>query len=257
LNNKWFFTHIISTIFRLLGFQQSIKISNFHILVKKSILYCIFEPNTIILNIPELKALLNISDTKIAEDILLSSNKLTIDKSTLVLSEGENVRQIPLVVSGVIKVYTTYEDRDLLLYYIEKGQSCIMSVNAILNNENSKVNAVCETDVTALLLPAKSLKQLYSNYPDFHSLILSWYNSRYLELLHTIQHLIFDKLDIRVLEHLKTKQKVLQQEVLKITHQQIAQELGTVREVISRVLKKLENQGEIKLTKNGIIILHR
>ena len=78
-----------------------------------------------------------------------------------------------------------------------------------------------------------------------------------MELLHTIQHLIFDKLDIRVLEHLKTKQKVLQQEVLKITHQQIAQELGTVREVISRVLKKLENQGEIKLTKNGIIILHR
>ena len=206
------------------------------------------------MTIPEIKTLLNISDTQLAEDLASKSKILTLPAYTTVLSEGENVRQIPVVLSGVIKVYTTYEERDLLLYYIEPGQSCIMSFNAILNSEMSKVNAVTETEVTAMLIPADSLRNIYKNYPDFHSIVFSWYNLRYQDLLHTIQHLIFDKLDIRVLEHLKTKQKVLNKEVLKITHQQIAQELGTVREVISRVLKKLEHQGDIEITKEGIKI---
>ncbi len=206
------------------------------------------------MTVPELKNLLKISDTELAQDILNQSQITFIPEEKIILSEGDYVRHVPLVLSGVIKVFTTYHDRDLLLYYIEPGQSCIMSINAVINTDVSQVNAVTETPVKVMLLPAESLRKIFNRYPHFQTVILSWYNVRYHDLLHTIQHLIFDKLDVRVLNYLKTKQQVLQKDTVKITHQQIAQELGTVREVISRILKKLENQGDIKLTKDGIKI---
>jgi len=178
-----------------------------------------------------------------------------IPKDKTILREGQYVKVIPLVFSGLIKVFTRHEDKDLLLYYIRPAESCIMSFSASLKNEPSRVYAVTEEDTTALLLPVVQVSKWITQFPDFNSLFFQQFNLRYSELLDTIHHVLFKKMDIRLYEYLKDKIILTKKNPLKISHRQIANELGTAREVISRVMKKLENEGKIKQHFNSIELL--
>ena len=178
-----------------------------------------------------------------------------IPKDKTILREGQYVKVIPLVFSGLIKVFTRHEDKDLLLYYIRPAESCIMSFSASLKNEPSRVYAVTEEDTTALLLPVDHVSKWITQFPDFNSLFFQQFNLRYSELLDTIHHVLFKKMDIRLYEYLKDKIILTKKNPLKISHRQIANELGTAREVISRVMKKLENEGKIKQHFNSIELL--
>ena len=178
-----------------------------------------------------------------------------IPKDKTILREGQYVKVIPLVFSGLIKVFTRHEDKDLLLYYIRPAESCIMSFSASLKNEPSRVYAVTEEDTTALLLPVDQVSKWITQFPDFNSLFFQQFNLRYSELLDTIHHVLFKKMDIRLYEYLKDKITLTKKNPLKISHRQIANELGTAREVISRVMKKLENEGKIKQHFNSIELL--
>ncbi|MCW5515727.1 Crp/Fnr family transcriptional regulator [Muriicola sp. Z0-33] len=175
-----------------------------------------------------------------------------LPQGTEILREGQFVKVIPLVRKGLIKVYTRYEDRELLLYYIQPDQSCIMSFSAGINNEPSQVYAVTEEDTEVLLLPVGELYGLTIANPDINSFFFEQYKGRYAELLDTIQHILFDKIDERLYQHLKEKASLKRENPLRMSHQQIADELGTVREVISRALKKLEGAGLVKQLGNKI-----
>lgn len=178
-----------------------------------------------------------------------------IKKNTQILREGQYIKVIPLVLNGLIKVYTRYEERELLLYYIRPNESCIMSFSASIKNEPSQVYAETEEDTQALLLPVEKVSQWITQYPDINTLFFQQYKLRYSELLDTIHHVLFDKMDTRLYQHLKTKAAVMHENPIKISHQQLANELGTVREVISRVVKKLEFEGLVKQHQQGIEIL--
>lgn len=178
-----------------------------------------------------------------------------ITKNTQILREGQYIKVIPLVLNGLIKVYTRYEERELLLYYIRPNESCIMSFSASIKNEPSQVYAETEEDTQALLLPVEKVSQWITQYPDINTLFFQQYKLRYSELLDTIHHVLFDKMDTRLYQHLKTKAAVMHENPIKISHQQLANELGTVREVISRVVKKLEFEGLVKQHQQGIEIL--
>lgn len=178
-----------------------------------------------------------------------------ITKNTQILREGQYIKVIPLVLNGLIKVYTRYEERELLLYYIRPNESCIMSFSASIKNEPSQVYAETEEDTQALLLPVEKVSQWITQYPDINTLFFQQYKLRYSELLDTIHHVLFDKMDTRLYQHLKTKAAVMHENPIKISHQQLANELGTVREVISRVIKKLEFEGLVKQHQQGIEIL--
>lgn len=178
-----------------------------------------------------------------------------IPKNTQILREGQFIKVIPIVLNGLIKVYTRYEDRELLLYYIRPDESCIMSFSASIKNEPSQVFAETEEDTMALLLPVAKVSTWIEQFPDINTLFFQQYKQRYSELLDTIHHVLFNKMDSRLYDHLKTKATVRKENPLKISHQQIANELGTVREVISRVIKKLENEGLVKQHSNGIEIM--
>ncbi len=178
-----------------------------------------------------------------------------VPQGTEILREGQYVKVIPLVLEGLIKVYSRHEDKELLLYYIKSQESCIMSFAAGMKNEPSKIFAVTEEDTRVLLLPTDKVTQWVRRFPDVNQLFFQQYNIRYTDLLATIHQLLFDRMDKRILDYLVNKSMLTGRNPIKISHRQIAGELGTAREVVSRIMKKLENDGKIKQEANMIEIL--
>jgi CRP/FNR family transcriptional regulator len=194
-------------------------------------------------------------NAELISEIVQHALEKEVPKDTELLREGQFIKVIPLVLKGVLKVYTKHEDKELLLYYIQPNESCIMSFSAGINNQPSKIYAVTEEDSHLLLIPAEKLSNWTKQFPDFNSLFFLQYNLRYSDLLDTINSLLFEKLDKRVFDYLKEKVAVTQNNPLKISHRQIASELGTAREVISRIIKKLELEGKVKQSATTIEIL--
>lgn len=189
------------------------------------------------------------------DKILTESTIQEIKKGTEILRENQYVKVLPIVIEGLVKVYSRFEDKELLLYYIEPKQSCVMTFYAALQNTPSKVFATVEEDSRLILLPVDRLPSWLKEHPDLSQLFFHQFNLRYTELLDTIGHLLLDKMDKRLYDHLSTKIQLSRQKAIKMSHQQIANELGTAREVISRVMKKLETDGKVRQSNDGIEII--
>lgn len=153
---------------------------------------------------------------------------------------------MPIVITGLVKVYSRFNEKELLLYYIQANQSCVMTFYAALKNTPSKVFASTEEDSDILLVPVQLLPNWLKEYPDFNDLFYNQFNLRYTELLDTIGHLLLDRMDKRLYDHLRKKSDLMRGSPISMSHSQIANELGTVREVISRVPKKLEVDAKIE-----------
>jgi CRP/FNR family transcriptional regulator, anaerobic regulatory protein len=180
---------------------------------------------------------------------------MDFESGTEILQEGQSVKMIPLVLEGLIKVFTRNEDKELLLYYIEPKESCVMSFLAGIKNKPSKIFAVTEKATKVILLPSHKVEAWTHQYPALNTLFYDLYNTRYSELIDTLNQLIFQKLDGRLYEYLKEKGRVKSTTLLDLRHREIAQELGTSREVITRVLKKLEKEGKIRQRDTGIELI--
>ena len=189
------------------------------------------------------------------KEIINTSTEVTIPKDTVILKKGEYVKVLPITISGYIKVLHQQEYKDLLLYYIQEGESCIMSFSAGLENGKSKVMAIAGEDTTALIVSIENVKVWLKKYPSINTLFYKLYNQRYEELLTTINDIVFLKLDERVLEYLKSKIDVSKTDSIKLKHREIAEDLGSSREVITRVLKKLETEKSISNISGIIKIL--
>ncbi|HLF35863.1 MAG TPA: Crp/Fnr family transcriptional regulator [Cyclobacteriaceae bacterium] len=173
----------------------------------------------------------------------------------VILREGSYVNVIPLVLKGLLKVTRKEEDKEILLYYIGPGQSCIMSFSACISNTQSKIFAITEEDSELLLIPSGELAALMKKYPLLSNYFFSLYHDRYENLIKSIDLLVFKNFDERLLLYLKEKSRITGNPVIQTTHQEIANDMGTLREVASRTLKKLEKDNKISLTRNEIIIL--
>ena len=178
-----------------------------------------------------------------------------IPAGTEILQLGQYVNVIPIVEKGLVKVFTHHEDKELLLYYIQPVESCVMSFSAALKGQKSKVNAITEVDSKLLILPVDQLKILLAEFPKLNDKFYEHYNQRYSELIDTIHQLIFTHLDKRILDFLKERASLTGQNPLKISHKEIANNLGSAREVVSRLMKKLESEGKLLQLKDGIEIL--
>lgn len=192
---------------------------------------------------------------ELIEKLLDSSQILDVPKGTEILKEHQYIKHLPVVIEGLVKVYSRFDEKDLLLYYIEPSNSCIMTFNAALKNTPSKVYAITEENSKLLLIPVSHLPKWLKEYPYFNEFFFNQFNTRYVELLDTIRHLLLDKMDKRVFDHLNKRSKLLNGEMIKMSHNQIATELGTAREVVTRVLKKLEIEGKIIQFQEGIKII--
>ncbi|HFC00451.1 MAG TPA: Crp/Fnr family transcriptional regulator, partial [Phaeodactylibacter sp.] len=159
---------------------------------------------------------------KLKNEILEKGILKTVPAGTELLREGQYVKVVPLVLEGLIKVFGSYEDRELLLYYIEPTESCIMSFSAGLWNAPSKVFAVTERDSELLLLPVQLMNEWVKEYPSLNNLFFQQFAKRYEDLLLTIHHLLFDKMDKRLYEFLKMKSELFGETTLDLRHHQIA-----------------------------------
>jgi CRP/FNR family transcriptional regulator, anaerobic regulatory protein len=193
--------------------------------------------------------------SELKTEIALAGNSVEIGKGTTILQEGQYVKVIPIVLEGLIRVFTQVEDRELLLYYIRPSESCVMSFSAIINNDKSKIFAMTEADSSLLLLPSEKMGPWTRIYPRLNDIFFQQYNVRYNELIDTIQHLLFNRLDQRLLNYLREQGRVRSTPFVQVKHREIAQDLGTAREVITRTMRKLETDGKIRQTPEGIMVL--
>lgn len=174
----------------------------------------------------------------------------------VILNENASIRAIPIVTSGSIRVIRTDEDgREILLYYIKAGESCIMSFLGGLHHETSKVKAEVEEDAEILFLPIDKVTLFIREYPEWLDYIFRLYHKRFEELLEVINAVAFKKVDERLLLLLKKKAELTNSKTISVTHEQLANELGTARVVVSRLLKQLEDNKMVELGRNKITLL--
>jgi CRP/FNR family transcriptional regulator len=202
-------------------------------------------------NVP-LKNLFPLFPDPLLDELERFSVLRTIPENVEILREGQYVKVIPVVVRGLIKVVTRNDDKELLLYYIKPNESCIMSFSSGLKTQPSPVFAITEEETDALLLPVDKLMVWVQTFPQINTLFFNLFSLRYGELLDTINHLLFEQLDKRLYDYLRKKAE-LTANPLKISHRQIASDLGTAREVISRIMKKLEHEGKVRQNNNNFI----
>lgn len=188
-------------------------------------------------------------------EIINKSEVQEIESNVKIVRQNQYIKWIPIVIEGRVKVFTRYEEKELLLYYILPEESCIMSFAAALQNSQSKVFALTEEKTKLLLLPAFEMNRWVLQSQNFNLLFFKLFNKRYMDLLDTINHLVYHKMDIRLRDYLVKKAKISGSNTVKISHRQIADELGTAREVISRVMKKLEKENIVFQENEGIKIL--
>lgn len=180
----------------------------------------------------------------------------TFGPDTVLIDENDYIKFVPIVLNGSIKVFKVDEDgREMLLYYIKPGESCVMSFLGATCNGTSKIKAVVEEEAEVLILPVHKVMDLIRENQQWIQFIFELYNRRFEELLSVVNAIAFQKVDVRLYELLKTKVKMLKTDELNMTHQQLADELGTAREVVSRLLKQLERENKISLGRNKIKIL--
>ncbi len=170
--------------------------------------------------------------------------------------ENAYVKAIPIVSYGNIKVFRVDEDgREILLYYIKAGESCIMSFMGGMYNDTAKIKAIAEEDTEILFIPANQMTPLIKEFPEWLEYIFRLYHQRFEELLEIINSLAFKKVDDRLLALIKTKCSLTENNTISITHEQLANELGTARVVVSRLLKQMEEEQILQLGRNKITVL--
>ena len=174
----------------------------------------------------------------------------------VILNENAYIKSVPIVISGSMRVMRTDEDgRELLLYYIKSGESCIMSFLGGLHDDTSKVKAIAEEAAEVLFVPVDKVREMIKEFPEWTEYIFRLYHKKFEELLAVINDVAFKKLDERLLDFLKKKCELSGEKTIPITHEQIAIELGSARVVIYRLLKHMEDLNLIELGRNKITLL--
>lgn len=207
-----------------------------------------------------MEELQQITEFKSSPELVEKLYKYSIQKhykaGKVILNENVRIRSIPIVTKGTLKVIRTEEDgREILLYYVKPGESCIMSFLGGMHNEASQVKAEVEEDAEILFLPIEKVSLFIKEYPQWLDYIFRLYHQRFEELLEIVNSIAFKKVDERLLNLLKKKAELTQSSTLKITHEQLANELGSARVVVSRLLKQLEDAGAVQLGRNKITLM--
>lgn len=195
------------------------------------------------------------SSPEIWEELKKYSNQKIFNEGEVILREDVNIKFVPIVVTGSLKVMRTEEDgREILLYYLGAGESCIMSILGGIHQETSKVKAIAEEKTKVLLVPANRMTMLLREHPEWMNYFFRIYHERFIELLEVVNAIAFRKMDERLLMLLRKKSEFTNSNILSVTHEQLANELGTSRVVVSRLLKQMQEENLVILGRNKIIM---
>lgn len=195
-------------------------------------------------------------DDKLIEEIYLSGVFKTYKKQDIIIDINQTLKYIPLLLSGSIKILREDNDgNDLLIYFLEAGETCTMSLTCCMGTSKSKVRAVAEKDSSLVMIPVSLMQKWFHGNESWRNFILESYQTRFNEMLETIDNLAFMKMDERLYKYLINKTKLDNSKTIIVKHLDIAEDLHTSRVVISRLLKQFEKDNKIKLSRNKIEVL--
>lgn len=177
------------------------------------------------------------------------------EAKTELMYEGQNIKFIPVVLTGLVKVFAMNEDRELVYYFVRPKQSCIMTFSAAFRDGISRVSAVTEDPTEVLLIPVYKVLRWMNLYPALNRFFYNEYDLRFAEMIDMLNKVVFHRLDRRVMDYLHQKVEITGKNPVKVSHKDIANSLGTAREVVSRILKKFEHEGNIRQNSLGIEVM--
>jgi CRP/FNR family transcriptional regulator len=183
-------------------------------------------------------------------------NIMKFNEGDVIMDYGKKIKFMHIILSGSIRVMRKdEEDREILLYYLSSNESCAMAYTCCMEARKSEIKAIAEDHVELIGIPHENLDEWLAKYPSWKSYIFNSFTQRFNELLKSIESIAFHKLDERLVKYLKNKTKVSGKSSIQLSHHQIAEEMGTSRVVISRLLKQLENDKKLILYRNEIKLL--
>ncbi|MFN0176880.1 MAG: Crp/Fnr family transcriptional regulator [Saprospiraceae bacterium] len=181
---------------------------------------------------------------------------LAVKAGQVLIQSGQNIRNTMIVLDGLVKLYRENDEgNEFFMYHLDPGDGCALSLICDRSFKLSSVTAKAVTDSVLLVVPLENTENWMRQYRTWYHFVVGTYRRRYEELLETIDHIAFQNMDERLEFYLRRHRKALNTKVLEITNTQIAQELNSSREVISRLMKKLSEDGKVRLLKTGIEIL--
>jgi CRP/FNR family transcriptional regulator len=192
-------------------------------------------------------------EKELQNEILSVGIKKTFEPNEIIIREGQFISSFPLVLNGSVRVSRTNNDgNELLLYYLSENEICAMSLTCCMAHLTSNINAIAEEQTEVLLIPVEMLDAWISKYPEWKQFVMHTFQRRFRELIETVDSIAFLKLDERLVKYFIDKNQNSGTTTYTGTHQELALQLNSSREVISRLLKKLEKDGKIKLSRNFI-----
>ena len=191
--------------------------------------------------------------TALLEVLVTEAKYIHLPPETTILQTGDYIQVIPLVIRGSVKVLREdREGKEALLYYIRSGQSCAMTLTSCMRRARSSIKAITQESTELLAIPTAVIYGISKQFPSWQSFVYDSFDDRFNEVLEALDNVIFHKMDDRLSKYLTTKSTTLAVDTLKISHQEIAAELATSREVVSRLLKQFEKKGLLQLQRGQI-----
>ncbi|MBC7696017.1 MAG: Crp/Fnr family transcriptional regulator [Burkholderiales bacterium] len=199
---------------------------------------------------------LAIFEKNLIKEIIEIGEIRSFKEGEIIMDYGKPVRFMPIIISGTLRVMRKdEEDREIILYYLSNNESCAMAYACCMESKKSEIKAIAEDNVELIAIPHNKLDEWLVKYPSWKSYIFSSFTQRFNELLKSLECIAFQKFDERLIKYLKAKAKVTGKNAIQLSHKQIAEEMGTSRVVISRLLKQLENDKKLVLYRNEIKLL--
>ncbi len=199
-----------------------------------------------------------IFEDKLIDEIAQVSVLRQFKPDDVLIDFGDRIQKMPLLLEGAIKILREdFDEGELLLYFIEKGDTCAMTMACCMGTAKSEIKAVAETSGQVIMIPVENMEEWLGKYKSWRHYVFNSYNNRLKEMLSAIDNLAFMNMDERLLNYLLEKAKINNSRQIHNTHQEIAYDLHTSRVVISRLLKALENEGVIRLHRAYIELLNK
>ena len=195
-------------------------------------------------------------DQKLLEEIIFRSSVRKVNKGDIIIDYGSYIKFVPLVVDGLLKIVRENEEgKEVLLYFLTGGNTCAASFSCCMVQKRSEVKAIAEEDTTIITIPLQAADEWMGKYAVWRNFVMNMYDQRLFDMIDTIDKLAFAKLDEKLWQYLEDRSYITGSNVLQdISHQEIASDLNVSREAISRLLKKLEQQGKVTLARNRVTL---
>ena len=195
------------------------------------------------------------NDPRLLDEIKRYTRVKSIKRDETLINPGEKIVFVPIVQKGVLRIVRQDDDgKEIFLYHLYPDQTCAMAINCCQSDKKSMVKAIAEDDTEVLQIPVNLVEDWFK-YPEWRAFINNTYGSRFAELMDVIDLIAFNNMDKQVLHYIRERTRAANTNHINITHQQIADELHTHREAISRLLRTMEQKNIVRLGRNTIELL--